>query len=88
MESPYHSECGKVRHPSRKVALRSLRRVRDGLRSYGKDDGTLGVYLCKSCLGYHVGNAALYYDKVGRQLARRKRVADQRREEGDEPAVE
>lgn len=60
----------KVRHPSRKVALRNLRRVRDGLDGTGRDQrefGRFGIYLCRRCSGWHIGNRLAPEPRTGRK---------------------
>ncbi|MBY0456763.1 MAG: hypothetical protein K2V38_05465 [Gemmataceae bacterium] len=56
----YCPTSGKVRHPSRRVAVENLKRVRKGLDAARKDRrqcGALGVYRCRHCSGgWHIGN--------------------------------
>lgn len=56
----YCPATGKVRHPSRKVAVTNLNRVRRGMDGGGRDRrerGKLSVYRCPHCQGgYHIGN--------------------------------
>lgn len=51
---------GKVRHPSRKVAVTNLRRILHGLDAAGRDRkerGRLVAYPCRACVGgWHIGN--------------------------------
>jgi hypothetical protein len=55
--SPFVPECGKVGHPSRKIALANLRRIIAGLDSYAKDRESLGIFRCDRCAQWHCGNS-------------------------------
>jgi len=71
----YCAASGKVRHPSRKVALANLKRVRSGLDAARKDRrqcGALGVYRCRHCSGWHLGNHDPFVLQGNKALPRRR----------------
>ena len=78
--SPYEPRCGKVRHPSYKVAVTNLHRAARNHDRNGRDRQTLRVYLCHRCGGYHTGNA----DVDALRSARRTRQRPPRDEDADD----
>jgi len=57
MNSPISITCGKVRHPSRKLAMESLHIVTRALDANARDRCLLHAFLCKQCGGFHLGNS-------------------------------
>jgi hypothetical protein len=75
---------GKVRHPSRKVAQENLSRVRRNLRMFKKDRGSLDVYYCPACMGFHLGNSRGQRKRPDRPRADRPRSRDWEVDEDDQ----
>lgn len=50
-------KCDKVRHPSKKAALATLRKL---------NNKGMKVYLCSICKCWHLGNSAMRQHKVDR----------------------
>lgn len=71
----YCPRDGKVRHPSRKVALQNLNRVRRNHDRAARDRrvcGKLNVYRCQWCAGgWHLGNDSP--DETRARLRRQRR---------------
>lgn len=69
--------CGKVAHPSRRVALENLARVMRGLDGAGRDRkerGRLIVYKCRhGC--WHIGNHDPFLATADKRLGRRNASA-------------
>lgn len=67
---------GKIRHPSRRVALENLRRFLRLLDGAGRDRracGKLDVYWCAGCGGFHCGNRSRFDAKAMKAKAPRSR---------------
>ncbi len=54
--SPLIPECGKIGHPSRKIALENLARVLAGQDAVGRDRVSLHIFRCQTCALWHLGN--------------------------------
>lgn len=71
--SPYSPECGKIAHPSRRIAQLALRRVLAGMDAGGKDRPVLRVYQCERCKDYHLGNDSTLLERRDRSRSARNR---------------
>lgn len=73
--SPVSPRCGKVRHPSYRIAHENLRHVLAGQDAAAKDRISLRVFRCDYCGGWHLGNARDDFVHKRRVAYKRSRAA-------------
>lgn len=81
VHSPFEPRCGKVRHPSRRVAQVALNRSMRNHDRKGRDRDSLKIYFCSNCNGFHLGNND---EKTNESLATARRESRTRRERSTE----
>ena len=81
--SPFSEECGKISHPSIRVAKENLRIMNMHLESKGRARSVLNAFKCDKCHGWHLGNSEprLNMKWANKPECRQKRFVLEEREE-------